>query len=197
MTRTALCLLPLLVLAACGPDEAPAPVPVVVDEAAVPDSIVGLYNLYAVDEAPLPGRVGERDGCQVDLTEGTITLGTNAFYTLDVLSRTVCEDENDEANRIDRATSEGPFVLEAAGVDTLSLRFSREVAEAEETEAASDDGAADGEASGEASDEAEAEAEKEPDLFDAAAFAGTGVLRDTLLTIRLADDATTLTFVRD
>ncbi len=205
MTRFALCLLPLLALAACGPDTdaPPAVKEIPLDEDAVPDSVAGTYTLYAVNEAPLPGRVGERDGCEVDLTEGTIKLGTDALYTLDVLSRTVCEDENDEANMIDRATSEGPFVMGrfeadslAARVDSLEIRFSREITRDEEPEEA-DGTAADDPAADDPDAVAEAEDEAQPDLFDAAAFEGTGVLRDTLLTVRLADDATTLTFVKE
>ena len=179
MTRLSFALLPLLVLAACG--DAPEPQETPLETDAVDDAFVGTYALYAVDDKPLPGNVGQENGCQVQLSDGNLKLSDDAFYKLDVLARTVCEDENDEANTIDRTTSEGPFVVEGS-----EIRFSKEVVDDTEVE---EEGAE--------TDEAEPEEEEVPDLFNADAFAGTGVLRDTLLTVQLTDDLTTLTFVKE
>lgn len=183
MRRALFVVLPFLLLIACGPGpEAPADSDQETpgDVTAVPDSVVGTYRLVAVDDEPLPGGVGMVDECEVQLSRGTITLGDDARYTLDVLARALCDaDEPEEAQIVDRATSEGPFT-----VDSVEIRFISALMEAESAADTPDD-------EGEEDEEME-----EPDLYDAALFSGTGTLRDTTLTVRI-DEATTLTFTRE
>ena len=178
MRRLPLLALPfLLALAACRPsettDEPPESIQETPLEAAVTtDSLAGTYRLWQVDEAPLPGAVGYVDECAVELTEGHLDLKADATYTLDVLARAVCDpDEEAGAEMVDRAMSEGPYTVEG-----FEVRFGPDVTRIHEEDA---------------------EGEDEPDLFNTAAFAGTGALRDTVLTVRLTDDLTTLTFVRE
>lgn len=174
--RCLLLLFPLL-LAACRPsentDEPPESVQETPLEAAVTsDDVAGTYRLWQVDEAPLPGAVGYVDECAVQLTEGTLDLKGDATYTLDVLARAVCDpDAEAGAMDVDRAIVEGSYTLEG-----FEVRFGEEVTHVDE----------DGD------DEAEDE-----DLFNTDAFAGEGTVRDSLLTVRLTDDLTTLTFVKD
>ena len=179
MSRTPLSLLvllPLLVLAACRTDESTDEPPETVQEtpteaAATADDVAGTYRLLEVDDAPLPGAVGYVDECAVQLTEGRLELKGDATYALDVLARAVCDPDADaDAQMLDRAMSEGPYTVEGA-----ELRFGPEVTRVEE------DGAEEG----------------EEDLFDTATFAGRGSVRDTLLSVVLSDDVTTLTFVRE
>lgn len=172
-----LLLSPLLVLlTACRPSETTDAPPESVQEtpleaAVTADSVAGTYRLWQVDEAPLPGAVGYVDECAVQLTEGKLDLKADATYTLDVLARAVCDpDDESGAEMVDRAMSEGPYTLEG-----FEVRFGPDVTRVHE----------------------EAGGEGEPDLFDTAAFAGEGTLRDTLLTVRLTDDLTTLTFVKE
>lgn len=173
-------LLPLLALAACRPSEPTDEPPESVQEtpleaAAVADSVAGTYRLHAVNGEPLPGAVGQEDECEVQLSEGRLTLGTDALYSLDVLARAVCgSDEDEEAQMVDRALGEGPFVVEG-----FEVRFGPEVTRVDEDE---DDAAV---------------ATEADDLFDTATFAGIGTIRDTLLTVRLSDDFTTLTFAKE
>lgn len=173
-----LALLPLLVLAACRTGESTDEPPEAAQEtpaeaAATTDDVAGTYRLVEVDDAPLPGAVGYVDECAVELTEGRLDLKGDATYALDVLARAVCDpDESAEAQMHDRAMSEGPYTVEGA-----ELRFGPEVTRVDEDGA---DEAGEGE-----------------DLFNTAAFAGRGSVRDTLLTVYLTDDLTTLTFVRE
>lgn len=147
----------------------------------MPDSVLGTYRLIAVDDEPLPGGVGMVDECEVQLSRGSITLRDDARYKLDVLARAMCdEDEPEEAQMMDRATSEGPFT-----VDSVAIRF---ISAIEEADSMADEP--------ETEEGMEDEEMEEPDLFDAALFSGTGTLRDTMLTVRL-DDVTTLTFARE
>ncbi len=174
-------LLPLT--AACGPgtEEPPESVQETPMEAAVvPDDVVGTYRLVGVNGEPLPRGVGSVDECEVQLSRGTILLGADARYTLDVLARAVC-DADEEAQRLDRSTSEGPFTVE--GFDIRFNSAVTEVVEDEESEMGEDELLED-------------EEMEEPDLFDASLFAGTGTLRDSTLTI-LVDELTTFTFARE
>ena len=169
-----------------GAQEAP------IEAAAVAEEMVGTWTLTAVNDEPLPGTVGSDEGCAVQLSEGTIELGVDALYELDVLARATCGD--DEAERMDRATAVGPFRVQGfelffndevtrADHTAWQDRVTEEIIEREEEEL-----------------EEEAEegaAEDTPDLYDTESFVGTGVVRDTLLTVRLSDDLTTLTFVKD
>ncbi|MEM1041140.1 MAG: hypothetical protein AAGI91_00780 [Bacteroidota bacterium] len=186
MRTAALLLLPVL-LAACRPVEGTQEPPESVQEspaeaAVVPDDVVGTYRLVAVNEEALPGGVGAVDECEVQLSRGTITLRADARYELDVLARAVCDpDEPEDAQMVDRATSEGPFTVEGS-----DIRFNSavtEIIEDEENEMGED----------EMLDDEEPE---EPDLFDASLFAGTGSVSTSTLTI-LVDGLTTLTFERE
>ncbi len=173
-------LVPLLALAACRTDESTQAPPESVQEApeeaaASTEAVAGADHLAAVDDEPLPGGVGMVDECEVQLSEGRIDLGADARYRLDLLARAVCDDEEDEeAQLMDRATSEGPYTVEG-----FEVRFGAAVTRGAEEEA-----------------EGEGEAAMPP-LYDASAFAGRGTLRDSLLTVRLDDGLTTLSFVKE
>ncbi len=192
MLRLPLFLVLLLALAACsaGTEEPPESVQESPIEAAVvPEAVVGTYRLVAINDEPLPHGVGTADECEVQLSKGTLLLGADALYDLDVLARAVC-GEDGEAQRIDRATSEGPFTVEG-----FEVRFNRAVTEADPE--AWEDRASEELAESEMEDDLEDDLEEEePDLYDAALFAGRGTLRDTTLTVRV-DDLTTFTFVRE
>ena len=173
-------LVPLLALAACRTDESTQEPPESVqespEEAAVStEAVAGTYRLVDVNGEPLPGGVGMVDECEVQLSEGRIDLGADARYRLDLLARAACDDEEDEEVQLmDRATSEGPYTVEG-----FEVRFGPAVTRVTEEEA-----------------EAEGEAAM-PALYDASAFAGWGTLRDSLLTVRLEDGLTTLSFVKE
>ncbi len=174
-----LLLLPLLALAACGrgtedPPESVHESPV--EAAVVPKEVVGTYRLVAVNDEPLPHGVGMADECEVQLSRGTLMLGADALYDLDVLARAVCGDGEDDAYTMDRASSEGPFTVEG-----FEVRFNQAVTRVDEEEGFDDD---------------QEEDVPMPDLYDASAFAGTGTLRDGTLTVRV-DDLTTFTFERE
>lgn len=175
-----------LALAACGTDTPTQEPPDSAQDslAASADAVTGTYRLHAINETPLPGRIGSVDECEVQLSEGRLTLDADASYKLDVLARAVCDEEEDEeAQMMDRATGEGPYTVQG-----FELRFSpAPVASDDEVDpsAALDEDAMDEAADG------------TPELYNAKQFAGTGTLRDTLLTVRLADDATTLSFVKE
>jgi hypothetical protein len=126
----------------------------------------------------------------VQLSEGHLTLDADATYDLDVLARAVCDAEEDaEAQLMDRATSEGVYTVEG-----FELRFGPAVTPVEEgayedrlsEELVEDD-----------LEEATEDADATPELYDAGQFAGLGVLRDSLLTVRLDDELTTLSFVKE
>ena len=178
-----------LALAACGADTATPESPDAAQEAlaeAGAESVAGTYRLLAINEKPLPSRIGAVDECEVQLSEGRLTLDADATYELDVLARAVCDEEEDEeAQLMDRATGKGPFTVQGS-----ELRFSPAPVETEDEE--------DNDASAEQqAEDAMDEADAMPELYDAKQFAGMGMIRDTLLTIRLADDATTLSFVKE
>ena len=191
-------MLPLL-LGACRPDEPTREPPDSVqespDEAAVStESVAGTYALVAVNDEPLPGAVSTADGCEVQLAEGTLDLGADAEYALDVLARAVCDPEEDEeAQLMDRATSEGPYTVEG-----FEVRFGSAVTDADleawedrlSEEYTEDDVE-------EATEDVVGEDVETPELYDATTFAGMGVLRDSLLTVRLEDGLTTLSFVKE
>lgn len=191
--RLCFALLLTFALAACGTDESTQEPPASVQEtpaegAVSTEAVAGTYRLVAINENPLPSRVGQMDECEVQLSEGRLKLDADAKYKLDVLARAVCDPEEDEeAQMMDRATSEGPYTVEG-----FELRFNTAVTVMDETE---DDGAE--EAVEDAIDETDAEANETPELYDAEQFAGVGTLRDTLLTVRLPDDLTTLSFVKE
>ncbi len=186
--RPTLLLLSLLSFAACGPstEEPPAPVPASAHEAA--DAVAGAYRLVSVNEVPLPSRIGMVDECEVQLTKGTLTLDAAAGYNLDVLARAVCDEEEDsEAQIMDRATSRGPYTVQG-----FEIRFSPALVEAEGVE----EGQTSEELAEDMLEEDLEESVETPELYDATQFAGVGTIRDSLLTVRLADDLTTLSFVR-
>ncbi len=192
----ALALVLTLTLAACRPDEPTQEPPESVQEtpaeaAVSTEAVAGTYRLVGINENPLPGRVGAMDECEVQLSEGRLTLDADATYDLDVLARAVCDAEEDaEAQLMDRATSEGVYTVQG-----FELRFGPAVTPVNEEdfedrlseEVIEDD-----------IDEAMEEADATPELYDAEEqFAGVGVLRDSLLTVRLDDQATTLSFVKE
>lgn len=203
-----LLILPLL-LGACRPEEStqepPESVQETPEEAAVStEAVAGTYRLVAVNEDPLPGGVGTMDECAVVLTEGMLALGAEADYVFDVLAATDCGDD-DPAPLTERAVSEGPYTVEG-----FEVRFGSAVTEADP--AAFEDrlseeavgGSAAEQLAGEEVDEGEMNDEGEimeesamPALFDVSDFAATGVLRDSLLTIRLDESLTTLSFVKE
>ena len=194
----ALALLLTLSLAACRPDESTQEPPESVQEtpaeaAVSTEAVAGTYRLIAVNENPLPGRAGAVDECEVQLSEGRLTLDADATYDLDLLARAVCDEEEDEeAQMMDRATSEGVYTVEG-----FELRFGPSVTEAEPEEY--EESARGNSVGGSAAEELAGEEilPREPELYDAEQFAGLGVLRDSLLTVRLDDDLTTFSFVKE
>lgn len=195
----AVVLVPLLALAACRPDESTQEPPESVqespDEAAVStEAVAGTYRLVAVNDEPLPGGVGMVDECEVQLSEGAIELTADADYHLDLLARAVCdEEEAEEAQLMDRATSEGPYTVEG-----FEVRFGPAVTRANEE--AWEDRAAEELTESEREEEMEEAMAGEPatpELYDASTFAGRGTLRDSLLTVRLEDGLTTLSFMKE
>lgn len=189
----ALVLILSLPLAACRPDESTQEPPESVQEtpeemAVTTDEVAGTYRLVAVNEEPLPSRVGAVDECEVQLTEGRLQLGADANYALDVLARAVCDAEEDaEAQLMDRATSEGPYTVQG-----FEVRFGLAVTPVNE-------GAYEDRLSEEVvEDDPQATEELEAhELYDATQFTGVGALRDSLLTVRLEDGLTTLSFVKE
>jgi hypothetical protein len=191
-------MLPLLI-AACRPDESTQEPPDSVQESAAEaavstDAVAGTYALVAVNDEPLPGAVAGADGvaagCEVQLAGGTLDLGADAEYALDVLARAACDDER--AELMDRATSEGPYTVEG-----FELRFGTAVTDADYaawedrvSEELVEDDLEDAREDALGEDAAE-------ELYDAGAFAGRGTLRDSLLTVRLDDGLTTLSFVKE
>lgn len=190
-------MLPLL-LTACGADEPTQEPPESVqespEEAAVStEAVAGTYALVAVNEQPLPGAVGTMDECEVQLSEGTLELSADAEYALDLLARAVCDaEEDEEAQLMDRATSEGPYTVEG-----FEVRFGPAVTDADPE--AWEDRASEELTEDDIEDEVEEEVEdvETPELYDASQFAGMGTLRDSLLTVRLDDGLTTLSFVKE
>jgi hypothetical protein len=193
--RSCLALALTLSLAACGTDEStqepPESVQETPTEAAVStEAVAGTYRLVAVNEEPLPARAGAVDECEVQLSEGSLTLTADAEYDLDVLARAVCDaEEDEEAQMMDRATSEGVYTVQG-----FELRFGPAVTPVEE--GAYEDRLAE-ELVEDDLEEAMEDADATPELYDAGQFAGTGVLRDSLLTVRLDDELTTLSFVKE
>lgn len=201
-------ILPVL-LAACRPEEStqepPESVQETPEEAAVStESVAGTYRLVAVNEEPLPGGVGTMDECAVALADGVLDLGADADYTLGLLAFADCGDD-DPAPLTERAVAGGPYTVEG-----FEVRFGRSVTDA--APAAFEDrlseelvgGSAAEQLTGEDVDEGEMEGEVEPmeddampALFDLSNFAATGVLRDSLLTVRFDEGLTTLSFVKE
>ena len=191
----ALALVLTLALAACRPEEPTQEPPESVQEtpaeaAVSTEAVAGTYRLVAVNETPLPARASAVDECEVQLSEGRLTLTADAAYDLDVLARAVCDAEEDaEAQLMDRAMSEGVYTVQG-----FELRFGPAVTPVEE-------GAFEDRLSEEVIEddleEATEDADATPELYDAGQFAGTGVLRDSLLTVRLDDELTTLSFVKE
>lgn len=203
-----LLILPLL-LGACRPEESTSEPPESVqetpEEAAVStEAVAGTYRLVAVNEDPLPGGVGTMDECAVVLAEGTLALGADADYVLDMLAVADCGDD-DPAPLTERTVAEGPYTVEG-----FEVRFGSAVTDADP--AAYEDrvseemvgGSAAEQLAGGEVDEGEMEGEVEtmeegamPALFDVSDFAATGTLRDSLLTLRLDETLTTLSFVKE
>ena len=203
-----LLILPLL-LGACRPEEGtqepPESVQETPEEAAVStEAVAGSYRLVAVNDEPLPGGVGTMDECEVVLTEGALALGAEADYVLDVVATADCGDD-DPAPLAERSVAEGPYTVEG-----FEVRFGAAVTDADP--AAFEDrlseegvgGSAAEQLVGEEVDEGEMEGEDEtmeegtmPALFDLSDFAATGVLRDSLLTVRLDESLTTLSFTKE
>jgi hypothetical protein len=198
-SRFAVVLLLPLLLAACRPDEPTQEPPESAQEspqeaAVSTEAVAGTYALVAVNDEPLPGAVGAMDECEVQLAEGTLDLSADAEYALDLLARAVCDDEEDDlAQLMDRATSEGPYTVEG-----FEVRFGPAVTDPDPeafedrvSEELTEDDLED------AREDALDEVEEGPELYDAEAFAGRGTLRDSLLTVRLDDGLTTLSFVKE
>lgn len=201
-------ILPLL-LGACRPEESTSEPPESVqetpEEAAVStEAVAGAYRLVAVNEDPLPGGVGTMDECAVVLTEGTLALGADADYVLDVVAAADCGDD-DPAPLTERAVAEGPYTVEgfevrfgAAVTDADLAAYEDRVSEEMVGESAGEQLAGEEVDEGEMDGEAEAMEEGTmPALFDVSDFAATGTLRDSLLTLRLDETLTTLSFVKE
>jgi hypothetical protein len=203
-----LLILPLL-LGACRPEEGtqepPESVQETPEEAAVStEAVAGSYRLVAVNDESLPGGVGTMDECAVALADGVLDLDADADYTLGLLAFADCGDD-DPAPLTERSVVEGPYTVEG-----FEVRFGAAVTDADP--AAFEDrlseelvgGSAAEQLTGEEVDEGEMEGEDEtveegamPALFDISEFAATGVLRDSLLTVRLDEGLTTLSFVKE
>lgn len=190
---TLVLILPLL-LAACRPEEStqepPESVQETPEEAAVTtEAVTGTYRLVAVNEEALPSGVGMMDECEVVLTGGLLDLGADADYTLGLLSAADCGDD-DPAPLTERVIAAGPYTVEG-----FEIRFGDAVTDAApaEFEDRLSEEAVGGSAAEQLMDE-DIEEDAMPALFDIEGFSASGVLRDSLLTIRLPEDLTTLSF---
>lgn len=200
-----LLVLPVL-LAACRPSEStqepPESVQETPEEAAVStESVAGTYRLVAVNDEPLPGGVGTMDECAVVLNGGLLDLGADADYVLGLLAAADCGDD-DPMPLTERAVAAGPYTVEG-----FEVRFGRAVTDA--APAAFEDRLSEELVGGSAAEQlagGEVDAmdveddvmadDAMPPLFDVSDFAARGVLRDSLLTVRLDEGLTTLSFVK-